>query len=158
MAQRRGQASGLSTGTRRPPESARGTSATRLGPRLVVRRRLVRRPGEQLGQVPLHQGEHLRDGHVPAELLGQGGDAGVGDPAGHEPVVPGEVDVAVEREAVHGHAAADPDADGGDLAFRTRRPAWGAACSQTPLRPGTRAVVTPRSAQTAISASSSRRT
>ena len=32
------------------------------------------------------------------------------------------------------------------------------ARSQTPLRPGMRAVVTPKSAQTAISASSTRRT
>src|SRR5690606_30014757 len=40
-----------------------------------------------------------------------------GDAAGHEAVVPAEVDVAVEGEAVHRHASADPDTDGADLAL-----------------------------------------
>ena len=39
-------------------------------------------------------------------------------PHGHEAVVPRQVDVAVEREAVHGDAPADPDAERGDLALR----------------------------------------
>ena len=53
-----------------------------------------------------------------------------------------EVDVAVDGEAVHRDAAADPDADRGDLALGADR---SSARSHTPLRPGTRAVVTPKS-------------
>ena len=65
-----------------------------------------------------YQREHLGDRDVAAELGAQRGDAGVGDAAGHEPGVPRQVDVAVEGEAVHGDALADPDAEGGDLALR----------------------------------------
>ena len=67
--------------------------------------------------MPLDEGQHVGDRHPTAELLGQRRDARVGDAAGHEPVVPAEVHVAVEGEAVHGHAAADADADRGDLAL-----------------------------------------
>jgi hypothetical protein len=67
--------------------------------------------------VPLDGGEHVGDGHLAAQLARQRGHAGVGDAAGHEPVVPAEVDVAVEGEAVHRHPAADPDAERRDLAL-----------------------------------------
>src|SRR5680860_82275 len=86
-------------------------------PRVVVGSRDVRRPAQQVAQVPLDDRGHLVDGDVAAELLGQGCDAGVGDAARHEHVVPAQVNVAVQREAVHGDAAADPDAEGRDLAF-----------------------------------------
>ena len=62
-----------------------------------------------------HARQHVVHRDVAAELGGQRRDAGVGDAAGDEAVVPREVDVAVEREAVHGDAPADPDAEGGDL-------------------------------------------
>jgi hypothetical protein len=84
--------------------------------------------------VPLDEGQHVGDRHPTAELLGQRRDASVGDAAGHEPVVPPEVHVAVEGEAVHGHAAADADADGGDLALGAAvvRPEPHAAASRDP--------------------------
>ena len=108
----RGQDSGLSTGTRRsarpglrPARRARSPASGRTAPRRAARR------------AALHERHHLGDGDVAAQLLAQRGDAGVADAARHEAVVPGEVHVAVQREAVHGHAPADPDADRGDLAL-----------------------------------------
>ena len=53
-----------------------------------------------------------------AQLLGQRGDAGVGDATRHDPVEPAEVRIAVQRKAVQRHALGDPDPDRGDLAFR----------------------------------------
>src|SRR5680860_160637 len=107
-----------------PPLYAEGGGApnrpegptTGLGPRLVVRRSIVRRPREQVAQMHLDERGDLIHGDVSTELLGQRGHSGVGDAAGHERVVPAEVDVAVECEAVHGHAAADPNPEGRDLA------------------------------------------
>ena len=98
----------------------------------------------------------LVDGHVPAELDGQRGHTGVGDPAGHDAVEPGQVRVAVEREAVHGHAALHPDADGGDLALGAAvvggQPDAGAPVDPAGARRG------PGRCTTAINASSRRRT
>jgi hypothetical protein len=68
----------------------------------------------------------LGDRDIAAQFGAEGGDAGVGDPARDEPVVPVEVDVRVEREAVHGHAAGHADTDGRDLAFGLSR----AGCQQ----------------------------
>src|SRR5687768_5739310 len=79
--------------------------AARLGPCFVVRGGVVRLPGEVRRQVTLDEGDHLADGDVAVELAGERGDAGVGDAAGDEPVVPAHVDVAVDRETVHGDAA-----------------------------------------------------
>ena len=118
----------------------------------------VRRPGQQVAQVPLGERQDVGDRDLSTELGRQRGDAGVGDAARDEAVVPAQVDVAVEGEAVHGHAPADPDADGRDLALGQAAPVSGSARSHTPLRPGTRAVSTPRSRQTPIRASSRRRT
>jgi len=43
---------------------------------------------------------------------------GVPDAAGHDPVVPRQVAVAVERQPVHGDAARDPGPDGAHLPLR----------------------------------------
>ena len=93
-------------------------AAGRVGPRLVVGRRLVRRPREQVDQVPSYERKDLGDRDVAPELGTQRGDPRVGDPARDEAGVPRQVDVAVEGEAVHGDALADPDAERGDLALR----------------------------------------
>src|SRR3954469_4676297 len=83
----------------------------------VVRRALVRRPRQQLGEAAPCERCDLPDGHVTAELGAQAGDAGVADAARKEPVIPREVYVTVDREPVHGDTVADPDAEGGHLAF-----------------------------------------
>src|SRR5690606_29988208 len=64
------------------------------------------------------QGKHVTDGHRPPELEGERGDARVDDAAGDARVGPRQVTVGVEREAVHRHVLADPDADRTDLAVR----------------------------------------
>ena len=48
-------------------------------------------------------------------LLGDGGYACTGHPAGDDVVEVGQVRVYVQCEAVHCHAATDANADGGDL-------------------------------------------
>src|SRR6516165_7226446 len=54
------------------------------------------------------------DGHA---LRGERGDAVLGDAAGYDAAVVGEVGVDVERDAVEPHPMADAYADGGDLAL-----------------------------------------
>src|SRR3954471_3735096 len=98
-------------------DTQRRHASTGLGAWLVVGRGLVRRPGEQFSQVAAYRGEHLGDRYVAAPLGARRGDSGVADPAWHEAVVPIEVDVAVQGEAVHGHATRDADADRGDLSL-----------------------------------------
>src|SRR5689334_24599708 len=89
-----------------------------LGSWVVVGGALVGLPGQELAQVSLDHGSDLRGRHAPAELGGQRRDAGVRDAAGDEPVVPPEVDVAVQREPVHRHVLGHADADRRDLALR----------------------------------------
>src|SRR5680860_657443 len=70
-----------------PPLYAEGGGApnrpegptTGLGPRLVVRRSIVRRPREQVAQMHLDERGDLIHGDVSTELLGQRGHSGVGD-------------------------------------------------------------------------------
>ena len=81
---------------------------------LVSRRTRARRPARPAS--PARPGRRLGHRDVAAELGGQRGDARVGDPARHDPAERRQVRVAVQREAVHGHAAGDADADRGDLA------------------------------------------
>ena len=69
--------------------------------------------------------------------------------------IPGQVAVTVQREAVHGHAPGNADADRADLPVRPGPPGRG---THTPLRPSTRVASTPNSAQARISASSMART
>ena len=87
---------------------------------LEVGRRRVRIPGEQLAEVRGDRVGGLGHGDPTAELDAQGRDARVGDAARHEPVVPGHVDVGVQREPVHRDPARDPDADRRDLALEPR--------------------------------------
>src|SRR6185295_18347660 len=101
----------------REPEHRHPGLTTRLGPWLVVGSGGVRRPRQQAGEVPADARQHVMNGDVAAELGRERGDAGVVDAAGDEAVVPREVDVAVQGEAVHGDTPADPDAEGGDLAL-----------------------------------------
>src|SRR5690606_18248923 len=84
--------------------------AARLWAGVVVGCGVVGLPGEEVGEVVAYGREHLCDGHVATQLTTQRRDPGVGDAAGDEPVVPAQVDVAVEGETVHRHAPADPDA------------------------------------------------
>ena len=73
---------------------------------------------ENLGQVAFHPAEHVLDSGRLAELGRQAGHPGVPDAARHEPAEPVQVAVAVQGEAVHGHAPRHPDPDRGDLALR----------------------------------------
>src|SRR3546814_14261600 len=74
-------------------------------------------PCQQSREVLLHARDHVGDLDITTELPGQGGDPRVIDAARDEAVVPRQVDVAVEREAVHRHPLGDPKSDRGDLAF-----------------------------------------
>jgi hypothetical protein len=71
----------------------------RIGSRVVVGRRVVGLPRQEGAQVALDVRRHLGDGDVATELAAQRGDARVGDAARDEPVVPPEVDVAVDRDS-----------------------------------------------------------
>src|SRR5690606_29011514 len=101
-------------GEQRDPRAAAG----RVRPGLVVGGGLVGLPGEQVLQVGDDDVDRLGYADPAPELDAERGDARVVDAAGHERVVPAQVDVAVEGEPVHRHPAADADADRGDLAFR----------------------------------------
>ncbi len=126
------QDSGLNTGTRSPVDVAPSPRRVRVrgGARSPGSGRTTPRPAATAGAAR-RRGATSWTVTSPAELGRQRGDAGVADAAGHEAVVPAEVDVAVEREAVHGDAAADPDADRGDLALGTlgRRPGARRRCA-----------------------------
>ena len=54
-------------------------------------------------------------------LIGEAGDAEIGDPARHDPTEMREVGSDVDRKAVQRHPALDSDSEGGD--FRLARPA-----------------------------------
>src|SRR5471030_1955302 len=70
---------------------------------------------QDVTQVFLGVGEHLVHRDVATQLLAQRGDARVRYAARHDHLGPGQVTVAVEREAVHRDALAHADADGADL-------------------------------------------
>ena len=93
--------------------------------------------------MPLGEGQDVGDRDLATELGGQRGDAGVGDAAGHEAVVPAQVDVAVEGEAVQATPRLTRMPMAATLRSGRPRPDVGSARSHTPLRPGTRAVSTP---------------
>ena len=67
------------------------------------------------------EGERLVDRHAAARLEREGRHVRVRDAARHDAAEVGEVRVAVEREAVHGHAARHPDADRRHLAVTPGR-------------------------------------
>ena len=103
---RRRLAGALSPGEGRKVDAA-------MAPRHV---RPVDRPlGPALGGPLGHAVDDLAHRHIDA-LGGQRRDPELGDAARDHPVEEREVGVDVEGEAVHGAAAAQPDADGGDLA------------------------------------------
>src|SRR5919106_1023141 len=100
--------------SRRPSGATLTRSSLRCGPHCSG----VDGGGEQAGQVTFHHRQDLVDADRPAELGRQRRDARVGDAARHDPVEPGQVAVAVEREPVHGHALGDTKADRAQLAVR----------------------------------------
>ena len=134
-----------------------GVVRERLGQRVGAVDAVPRGGAEHGGEMALHHAQHVGDGDGAAGLGGQAGDSRVPDAAGHDPVEPAEVAVAVEREAVHGDAARHPDADRATLRSCVL-PGPRPPVIQTPLRPSTRVVATPTSAQARISASSRART
>jgi hypothetical protein len=71
-----------------------------------------------LYKLALHDREGFGHRHLPAELRAQRRHARVADATRHDPVERREVAVAVEREAVHRHAASDAYADRGHLSVR----------------------------------------
>ena len=80
---------------------------------------VVRRPVEQVAEVTLEQRVGLLDRDVSAELAAERGHAGVGDAARDDRVEAVHGVVAVELDAMHRDAAGHPDAERGDLAFRS---------------------------------------
>ena len=112
---------------------------------------------EHVGQLALDRVEHVGHRHRLGQAPPTARSPRVGNAARHDPVEPGQVVVAVEREPVHGHAARHPDPDGADLAVllgaspRDPRDPDAAAAVDPP-------VASPASAQVRISASSIART
>src|SRR5215204_4642109 len=100
--------------SRRPSGATLTRSSLRCGPHGSG----VDGGGEQARQVRFDDRQYLVDADRPAELGRQRRDARVGYTAWHDPVEPGQVAVAVQRETVHGHALGDTKADRAQLAVR----------------------------------------
>src|SRR5258708_39587203 len=85
----------------------------------------------------LDGGEDVANAELAPELRGQGGNRSVRDAAWDDPIEPGQVVVAVQRETVHANAARDPDADRGDLAVHACRTMGTSDACRSVAGPGT---------------------
>ena len=76
---------------------------------------------DELGQPVDDEGEGLADRDIASELSAERRDLGIDDAARHDAIERGEVVIAIQGEAVHGHSLGHANADRGDLAVRSAR-------------------------------------